>query len=171
MPPFVIFGDKSLQEMAYFFPKNKNDFAKISGVGDQKLQQFADAFLSIIVPYCEAKNLESRKKIVNKIRSEKGGVSKNAQTTLELLNQNKNLKEIAEIQSFTIGTIIRHIETLLESGENINLEKIRPPKEIFEPIAKAFETNEDGRLKLVFEALNGEFDYDTIRLVQLFLKQ
>lgn len=170
VPPFVIFGDKSLQEMAYFFPKNQTDFAKITGVGDQKLKQFADQFLNIIVPYCEAKNLETKKKIVTKVKTKKGNISKNTKTTLKLLNENKTLQEIAKIEGFTVGTIIRHIEALLETGEKIDLEKIRPKQEIFESVKKAFETNEDGRLKPVFEALNGKVDYDTIRLVQLCLK-
>jgi ATP-dependent DNA helicase RecQ len=48
VPPFVIFSNVSLQEMAHYFPKNETDFARISGVGAMKLKQFGKIFLADI---------------------------------------------------------------------------------------------------------------------------
>jgi ATP-dependent DNA helicase RecQ len=48
VPPFVVFHDKTLMEMAVQQPKNREEFLGISGVGEQKARQFADAFLKAI---------------------------------------------------------------------------------------------------------------------------
>ncbi len=51
VPAFVIFGNASLQEMAYYFPCNKESFLKINGVGETKLKSFGDVFLKVINEY------------------------------------------------------------------------------------------------------------------------
>lgn len=51
MPPYIIFGDKALQDMERRLPQNKNEFADISGVGKSKLDKYADDFLTVIKLY------------------------------------------------------------------------------------------------------------------------
>ena len=51
VPPYVIFGDRSLHEMCQHLPKNKDDLSQIFGVGSTKLTQFGDAFLEVIGEY------------------------------------------------------------------------------------------------------------------------
>ena len=51
VPPYVIFGDTTLRQMAGYFPQSRESFARISGVGDTKLEQFGEAFLSVIVTH------------------------------------------------------------------------------------------------------------------------
>ena len=53
VPAFVIFSDASLQEMAYYFPCNKESFLKINGVGETKLESFGNDFLKVIKEYVE----------------------------------------------------------------------------------------------------------------------
>lgn len=48
IPPYMVFGDVSLREMSTFFPKNNQDFLKIKGVGQQKLEDFGDEFINAI---------------------------------------------------------------------------------------------------------------------------
>ncbi|MCW8966198.1 MAG: DNA helicase RecQ [Candidatus Pacearchaeota archaeon] len=56
VPPFVIFSDASLKEMAFCIPKNKSEFAKITGVGSEKLKRFGEMFLGVIRDYKETSN-------------------------------------------------------------------------------------------------------------------
>ena len=51
VPPFIIFGDRSLHEMATHFPQTKTTFANIFGVGKTKLEQYSDRFLACICAY------------------------------------------------------------------------------------------------------------------------
>lgn len=57
VPPFVIFGDAALQEMAYSFPRNEREFAGISGVGGRKLEQFGGIFLEAINKFAMSHNI------------------------------------------------------------------------------------------------------------------
>ncbi|MDD4874955.1 MAG: ATP-dependent DNA helicase [Candidatus Pacebacteria bacterium] len=65
VPPFVVFSNASLQEMAYYFPKTKKDFSLISGVGVKKLEIFGEIFLSAINNFMEENNI-SPKNILGK---------------------------------------------------------------------------------------------------------
>jgi len=49
VPPFVVFGDKSLIEMAFYFPKDDAEFLKITGVGNKKLEVYGERFLEVIL--------------------------------------------------------------------------------------------------------------------------
>ncbi len=51
VPPFIIFGDRSLIEMAAYFPKSEESFFKIKGVGKEKLKEFGPKFLEVIIAY------------------------------------------------------------------------------------------------------------------------
>ena len=51
VPPYIIFGDKALREMASHLPKTSDDFLKINGVGDQKLKKFGEKFMEVIRGY------------------------------------------------------------------------------------------------------------------------
>lgn len=56
VPAFVIFGDKALQEMAYYLPQDLASFAKINGVGSKKLEQFGQVFLQTIINFTKQQN-------------------------------------------------------------------------------------------------------------------
>jgi ATP-dependent DNA helicase RecQ len=54
VPPFIIFGDVSLREMAHYKPQTKEEFARINGVGARKLELYGDLFLAAIAEYRES---------------------------------------------------------------------------------------------------------------------
>lgn len=176
LPPFMIFSDVSLQEMAHYFPKDKNNFSRIEGVGSRKLESFGDAFLEVINNYIKENNISSSevpdrsKRRINKIkRLVKAGRSRYAKTK-EMILQKLPLSEIAKEEGFTEGTIASHIEKLLEAGEEIDIEYLKPPREKFEKIKTAFEKCGGEKLKPVFDFLGEKYSYDEIKLVKLFLK-
>ena len=57
VPPYVVFGDATLQQMAYYIPQSHESLSRISGVGAVKLQQYGDDFLSVIREYARENNL------------------------------------------------------------------------------------------------------------------
>ena len=57
VPPYVIFSDKTLVEMAAYYPQSLESLLKISGVGQVKLRQYGETFLAIIQEYCQAHKL------------------------------------------------------------------------------------------------------------------
>ncbi len=63
-PPFIIFGDISLREMSFYFPKNEEAFLKIKGVGRQKLNDFGESFLKVINDYVRENNIVPERAII-----------------------------------------------------------------------------------------------------------
>jgi ATP-dependent DNA helicase RecQ len=59
VPAFIIFGDKSLKDMATIKPTTRDAFAAVYGVGDYKLRTYAEAFLEAIRKYLQGENRES----------------------------------------------------------------------------------------------------------------
>lgn len=58
VPSYIIFGDKALQEMATYFPQTSSAFLEINGVGNQKLSQFGEKFMSVIRHHIESCNVK-----------------------------------------------------------------------------------------------------------------
>jgi superfamily II DNA helicase RecQ len=70
IPPYVIFPDTTLMEMAYYFPQTKDDMLPIYGVGSIKQKKYGKDFLKIITDYCKEHDVEPRKKSLKKKKKE-----------------------------------------------------------------------------------------------------
>ena len=172
VPPFVIFGDKSLQEMAYYFPQTKENFSRISGVGDKKLTQYGDIFLSAITNFSKNNNIEPIPLVnKNKIIIKTVGIkTKFNFKTKELIIKKTPIRRIAKIQNLTSGTIINHLEKLIDAGEKLDLEYLKLPSDRYKIIKNAFIECGDEKLKPVFEYLDEKYPYDEIKLVRVLLR-
>ncbi len=173
VPPFVVFGDTSLQEMARYFPQNGNDFRRISGVGTVKSEKYGDLFLCEISKFVRERNIEpparSEKAAKRKKRGKTGKPPVHVETR-ELLLKKTSLEEIAAHQVVTTGTIIYHIEKLVDSGVKLDLEYMKPPPDRFEAMKAAFDECGNQRLKPVFEHLGEQYSYDELRLARALLR-
>ena len=89
--------------------------------------------------------------------------------TKKLIQEKISLPEIAKRRGFVEGTIISHIEKLLESGEEIDIEYLRPDIKRFNKIKQAFFKSEDHKLSPVKEILGNDFPYTEIKIVRIFL--
>ena len=180
VPPFVIFSDVSLQEMAFYIPVNTEDFSKISGVGEQKLEKFGEQFISVISDFSEENNL-GPKEIPKHKSTKKQGRSKSSgkkisadsryKITKEMIEKEMSLEDIANHHGFRPSTIVRHIEVLLEGGEDLNLDYLTFDKLKMDEMRTAFMNAEDDRLKPVFEALNEKYSYEDLRLAKFFYER
>ncbi|MCK4525095.1 MAG: DNA helicase RecQ [Candidatus Andersenbacteria bacterium] len=175
VPPFMIFSDVSLQEMARYFPADKNNFANIEGVGIKKLESFSKAFLAVINDHIKENNIQPIEipgSVQNRSISGRTGsaFSERYARTKEMLSQKLSIPEIADKQGFKYGTIVAHIEKLISNGEDIDIDYLKPPRERLEKIKTAFEKCGDEKLKPVFDFFDEEYSYDEIRLGKLFYK-
>ncbi|MEA2065015.1 MAG: DNA helicase RecQ [Patescibacteria group bacterium] len=176
VPPFMIFSDTALQEMARYFPINKDSFSRIEGVGSKKLKDFSETFLSIISKYVKKNNIQPIKIPSNWQKSRTAGRTFNHRfsdryaKTKKMLSKKLHISEIAAEYKFKEGTVIAHIEKLISQGEDIDISYLKPPIKRFEKIKAAFEKCGDEKLKPVFDFLKEKYSYDEIRLAKLFLK-
>ncbi|MBT4277934.1 DNA helicase RecQ [Candidatus Falkowbacteria bacterium] len=176
VPPFVIFGDTSLQEMSYYFPKDEKEFSEIIGVGAKKLEQFSDIFLNVINKFKKKNSISGKdlpkKAPETKITPIKVKTSKpkyHSQTKI-LLSKKVSIDRIAKNQDLKPSTIINHIEKLIDSGATLDLEYLKLPSNKYEEIKKAFKLCGDEYLKPVFEHLNKKYSYDEIKLVRVLMR-
>jgi ATP-dependent DNA helicase RecQ len=58
LPPYIVFGDKTLREMASLFPETHQEFLELNGVGNRKLEQFGDQFLGVIREYVSVNDIK-----------------------------------------------------------------------------------------------------------------
>jgi len=91
----------------------------------------------------------------------------NREITFQMLQKKMILKQIADKQELTLGTIIKHVERLIKAGRDINILHLMPKQKDYQIIKSAFEKCGWERLTLVYEFLNEKYDYDTLRLVRL----
>ena len=178
VPPFVIFSDVALREMAYYFPANKDSFLQISGVGAMKLAQYGEKFISIIRDYAKAHNFaEKSHELDSKNHRNPDAPAgrfyrrKNSTyaETKKLLNAEMTIEKIAGVRGFSQGTIINHIEKLKASGEEFMIDHLRLPEERFQKIKATFEKSGGTFLGPVREILGEDFSYEELKLARLFL--
>lgn len=172
VPPFVVFGDTSLREMASYLPQSLFSFAKISGVGQEKLARYGQTFVTAILDYAKThqlneKNIPSKQQTRQKSNAQPGATF---QETNELLNQKLSLTEIAKRRELTLGTIISHLERLNQDGLALDLKHINFPPDRLAIIQKAFRTAGTQSVIPIRATLGDSFSYEEIRLARLLSK-
>jgi ATP-dependent DNA helicase RecQ len=151
IPAYMIFHDATLAEMVENRPETLAQLARISGVGEKKLDAYGEAFLEVFNEY---RNLEE------------GGESDTEEETLQLFRLGMNAEAIATRRSLKTTTIYSHLAKGIERDELPLVEVVALQPHQIEAIRFAIEHNEGGkRLKPVFEALEGEFPYEVLRCV------
>ena len=171
VPPYVVFGDASLMQMAYFLPQSRESFSRITGVGANKLEEYGEIFVKHIREYAEQHGLQDRERPFEprKSRSVRRPGSTYAKT-LGLLRQGLTLNEIATQRGLSPGTVIGHLERLAAHGERIDVSRQLEP-ERFDSIRQEIERSETSWLSEIRDALGDGYSYDEIRLVRLHLQR
>ena len=173
VPPYVIFGDVTLQQMAYYVPQSRDTLARISGVGAMKLEQFGDTFLAAIVDYASAHDLKERITPARKRNKPDRGkcLGTTYVQTRQLLQQGMSIKEIARERGLAESTIAGHLNRLVRAGEKLDLGPLLPHQERFDLIRAALVETGGEYLSPAKEVLGDEYSYDEIRIVWLYLGQ
>ena len=173
LPPYMVFGDATLQQMAYYIPQSEESLSRISGVGAVKLRQYGDDFLSVIREYARESNLQDR---TAELRQR--GESRSARTasstyghTKNLLEQGLSIDEVAQERDMSPSTIFAHIEMLVQTGENLDLRAHLPSPDRAMRIQDAFHRVGDNRLTPIKELLGDDYSYEEIRLVRAFINR
>ena len=111
-------------------------------------------------------------KISENINKRASGVAKKESTyekTKELLKQGLSIEEMAKQRGVTVDTILSHLEKFKDAGDDVDIDRFMPEKDVFEKIQKAFAAFEDNKLAPVYKKLRGKYSYEQLRLVRLFL--
>lgn len=118
LPPYVIFQDPSLEEMATTYPTTKEDLAQVNGVGMGKVNKFGAEFLELIQNYIDENDIETATEIVVKSSVNK---SKTKILIIQQIDKKVDLEEIAETAHMTFNELLTEIENISYSGTKLNL--------------------------------------------------
>ncbi|MCG2777198.1 MAG: DNA helicase RecQ [Desulfobacterales bacterium] len=174
VPPFVIFSDKTLVEMATFFPQTGDTLLDIHGVGTVKCEKYGFHFLSIIKEYCHAHQIEERPKRKRKAEtSARASIRKKRYIVIgEAYNSGHSVNKIMTDYNIKQGTVIDHLFKYLQEGnavrsdELLALSTIPPDQKTL--VTKTFEMLGPDLLKPVYDAFHGEVNYDELKILRLY---
>ena len=171
VPPYIVFGNAALQQMAYYLPQSRESFLRISGVGAAKLAQFGDQFLSVIRFHTSQYGLTERPNSVARAPRAKRYTGSTLDVTRRLLSLSRSLEEIAAERRLTLSTIMGHAEALVDAGDELELDHLMPAPERTAEIRSAFQTAGTLMLSPVRDLLSEDYSYEELRLVRLDLRR
>lgn len=118
IPPFVIFQEPSLQDMAIQYPINKEELVNIQGVGKGKAQRYGKPFLELISHYVEENNIERPMDLVVKSVVNKSGLKVHI---IQNIDRKMPLESIGTAKGIDLDGVINEIEAIVASGTKVNI--------------------------------------------------
>ncbi len=169
VPPYVVFANASLREMARRRPQNRAQFAEITGVGSRKLSQYGDVFLAEISAFCQERGLSAAETIPTPAKVETTSASFTQLQTLELFQQGLSPTEIAEQRNLRLGTVSSHLAELMEMGYPIDLDQLIK-NDRKQAILQAIQAVGTASRRSIYDHLEARYGYDEIYLVLAWWK-
>jgi ATP-dependent DNA helicase RecQ len=164
VPAYVIFSDVSLREMARNYPTTATEFRRIPGVGEQKLKDFAEAFLSEIKNYLAANPRRTFPRDLESLRPpRRSRLNDSQRETLRRFRSGESANDISRARGFMRSTIYDHLEAAIKSGESLEPDRFFTAAQR-EEIARAFGKVADGKLADVRSLLDSKYDYGELRI-------
>jgi ATP-dependent DNA helicase RecQ len=178
LPPYVVFSDRSLVEMATYFPQTPQRFADIYGVGQRKLAAYGDRFLAVTRAYCAEKGLVERGKAGT------GSLGRPAPTTIdrehpprwqevgEAFAAGQTVEQLMALYNVKQSTIAAHLGRYVQSGGALDPARILALSKLTEEdrarVLKLMSELGPERLSPIFEALGGAVSYDELHVMRVY---
>ncbi len=169
VPPYVIFPDRTLIEMAAYFPQSQDSLLAISGVGQVKARQYGEAFLRVIQDFSGKHGLSERKK---EARRDKSDAGRRYVLIGELYNGGETVPGLMDRYKVTNATILDHLTRFVLAGNELRkgndletLTTATPDQK--QAVFKVFDEVGTAMLKPVFDRLDGALSYDDLKVLRL----
>ena len=167
-PPYVIFQDVSIDQMATDYPVTLEELKNIQGVGEGKVKQpYAKEFVDLIAKYCEENDIE--RQVDLRVRT----VAKKSMLKVKIIqsiDRQIALDDIANAQGIDFEELLDEIEAIVYSGTKLNidyfLEEVMDEDHI-DDIYDYFIESDTDKLSVAQDELGEEYSEDEIRLVRI----
>jgi ATP-dependent DNA helicase RecQ len=166
VPPYMILSDATLMEIAMYLPHSRDEFSRINGFGQVKLERYEREFREVVIDYCDTHQLNSRisMKSAKPIRKERPARdSDTKQKTLELFNKGIGIEKIAAMRELTVSTIETHLSFYIQSGK-LEIADVLSEDQIA-AIKNAMTRTDSTMVSSIKERLGEEYTYGQIRMV------
>ena len=167
-PPYVIFQDVSLEQMATDYPVTLEELKNIQGVGEGKVKQpYAKEFVNLIKKYCEENGIE--RQVDMRVRT----VAKKSMLKVKIIqsiDRQVALDDIATAQGIDFDELLDEVEAIVYSGTKLNidyfLEDVMDEDHV-DDIYDYFTESDTDKLSVAQDELGDEYTEDEIRLVRI----
>ena len=167
-PPYVIFQDVSIDQMATDYPITLEELKNIQGVGEGKVKQpYAQEFVDLIKAYCEENEIE--RQVDMRVRT----VAKKSMLKVKIIqsiDRQIALDDIADAQGIEFEELLDEVEAIVYSGTKLDidyfLEEVIDEDHI-DDIYDYFAESETDNLRVAEEELGEDYSEDEIRLVRI----
>jgi ATP-dependent DNA helicase RecQ len=168
LPPFVIFQDPSLSDMALQYPISIEELKFIQGVGEGKAKRYGKEFVELIKAYVEENEIDRPQDMVVKSVANK---SKIKVGIIQCIDRKISLEDIADSIGIDFKVLISEVEVIVNSGTRINIDYYMDDvmdEERQEEIYEYFKEAEDDTIESALKEL-GEDSYteEDIRLMRI----
>ncbi|WP_317239071.1 RQC domain-containing protein [Hymenobacter sp. 5516J-16] len=199
VPPYVIFTDSTLQEMATERPINRVAMLSISGVGMKKFETYGDAFIREVLAhggnpaaaaaeldfdddavsldpddYSTAAKTATRKKEAKAPKEPKEAateVNGTMETTHQLHRMGLSVEAIAQRRDLAVSTVQTHLTTCYAKGLELRIEDFLKPQELAEIQTAQAQLGGSPMLRDLFDHLREQYDYFRLRLALMYFKK
>lgn len=167
IPPFAMFQDASLEDMALHYPITTEEMKTIFGVGEGKARKYGNKFADFIAKYVEENDIVRPDDLVVRSVVNKSGLKV---YVIQSTDRKIPLEDIAKAKGLEMAALISEIEAIVYSGTKINIdyqidEMLDPEQQ--EEIEDYFMTAEKDAIKDAMAAFGGDYEEEELRLMRI----
>jgi ATP-dependent DNA helicase RecQ len=163
-PPFAVFGDKTLRDLARIRPSSRDALLEVNGIGAAKQDAFGEELLAVIVPWCREKDLTTDQYKASKRDEEPRESSASAEAYFPYFRRGLPLAEVAKLSNRAVSTVIKYLCMFIETERPARVDAW-VPADVYRRVLDVAKTLDTPLLRPYFEAMNGEVSYEMIRVV------
>jgi ATP-dependent DNA helicase RecQ len=167
VPPFVVFQDPSLEDMALKYPISQDELINIHGVGEGKAKKYGAAFLELISRYVDDNDIIRPEDLVVKST---GVNSVNKLYIIQNIDRKLSLDDIASAKGINMDALIKEMEQIVYSGTKLNIkywidDMLDDDQQ--EEIHDYFMESESDNIEDALKEFDGDYDLDELRLMRI----
>ena len=167
VPPFVVFQDPSLEDMALKYPISLNELINIHGVGEGKAKKYGKDFVELINRYVVDNDIIRPDDLVVKST---GTNSANKLYIIQNIDRKLSLDDIAKAKGLTMDSLIKEMEQIVYSGTKLNIKywvDDMLDEDQQEEIYDYFMESESDKIEGALKEFEGDYDIDELRLMRI----
>lgn len=171
VPPYIIFSDRTLAEMAGWLPQTEAAMLAVSGVGQVKFTRYGLRFMALIRDYGAKHNLNAPTQPASASQVTVAAPKRRWMEVGELFAAGTGVQALAEMYGVHRRTIVKHLCDYVQAGNRIDPAQVSVVSELApeqqEAILQAFYRSETPHLTPIFEQFGGKVSYDELSLLRL----
>ena len=167
LPPYVIFQDISLEQMATMYPHDLQELQNIQGVGAGKAKRYGKEFCKLIQDYCVENEIERPEEIRVKTVAKKSLLKV---SIIQSIDRQVDLEDLASAKGLEFADLLDEIEAIVYSGTKLNIDYFiedRMDDDKIDDIYDYFMESETDYLEAALDELDEDYTEEDIRLIRI----